>query len=201
MAAVTICSDFGTPENKVCNYFHCFPIYLPWSDGTRCHDLSFLNTEVFFFFFPIFFQELLIDWLILLYNTVLVFPYIDLNLTWVYMCSPSWIPLPPPSPSHPSESSQCISPKHLVSCIKPGLVIRFTYDILHVQCHSPISFRSCPLPQSPKDCLIHLFLLSYIQGYHYHLSKFHIYALVYCICGFFLAYFTLYNRLQFYPPH
>ena len=23
--------------------FHCFPIYLPWSDGTRCHDLSFLN--------------------------------------------------------------------------------------------------------------------------------------------------------------
>ena len=24
-------------------------------------------------------------------------------------------------------------------------------------------------------------LLSHIQGYHYHLSKFHIYALVYCI--------------------
>ena len=27
-------------------YFHCFPIYLPWSDGTRCHDLSFLNVEL-----------------------------------------------------------------------------------------------------------------------------------------------------------
>ena len=25
--------------------FHSFPIYLPWSDGTRCHDLSFLNVE------------------------------------------------------------------------------------------------------------------------------------------------------------
>jgi len=25
--------------------FHCFPIYFPWSDGTRCHDLSFLNVE------------------------------------------------------------------------------------------------------------------------------------------------------------
>ena len=25
--------------------FHCFPIYLPWSDGTRCHDVSFLNVE------------------------------------------------------------------------------------------------------------------------------------------------------------
>ena len=25
--------------------YHCFPIYLPWSDGTWCHDLSFLNVE------------------------------------------------------------------------------------------------------------------------------------------------------------
>ena len=41
MAAVTICSDFGTPPNKVSHCFHCFPIYLPQSDGTRCHDLSF----------------------------------------------------------------------------------------------------------------------------------------------------------------
>ena len=24
---------------------HCFPIYLSWNDGTRCHDLSFLNVE------------------------------------------------------------------------------------------------------------------------------------------------------------
>ena len=26
MAAVTICSDFGAQENKVCHCFHCFPI-------------------------------------------------------------------------------------------------------------------------------------------------------------------------------
>ena len=25
---------------------HCFPIYFPWSDGTRCQDLSFLNLEL-----------------------------------------------------------------------------------------------------------------------------------------------------------
>ena len=31
------------PPNKVSHCFHCFPIYLPWSDGTRCHDLRFLN--------------------------------------------------------------------------------------------------------------------------------------------------------------
>ena len=45
MAAVTICSDFGAQENKVGHCFHGFPIYLPWSDGTRCHDLIFLNIE------------------------------------------------------------------------------------------------------------------------------------------------------------
>ena len=28
-----------------CHCFHCFPIYLPWSDGTGCHDLSFLNVK------------------------------------------------------------------------------------------------------------------------------------------------------------
>ena len=29
MAAVTICSDFGAPKDKVSHFFHCFPIYLP----------------------------------------------------------------------------------------------------------------------------------------------------------------------------
>ena len=41
MAAVTICSDFGAPENKVSHCFHCFSIYLPCSDETRYHDLRF----------------------------------------------------------------------------------------------------------------------------------------------------------------
>ena len=30
------------PKIKV---WHCFPIYLPWNDGTTCHDLSLLNVE------------------------------------------------------------------------------------------------------------------------------------------------------------
>ena len=29
MAAVTICSDFGAPQNEVSHCFHCFPIYFP----------------------------------------------------------------------------------------------------------------------------------------------------------------------------
>ena len=41
-----ICSDFWAQKNKVWHCFHCFSIYLPWNDGTRCHDLSFLNVEL-----------------------------------------------------------------------------------------------------------------------------------------------------------
>ena len=37
---------FGAQKNKVWHCFHCFPIYFPWSDGTRCHDLRFLNVEL-----------------------------------------------------------------------------------------------------------------------------------------------------------
>ena len=33
------------PKKIVSPCFHCFPIYLPWSDGTRCHHLRFLNVE------------------------------------------------------------------------------------------------------------------------------------------------------------
>ena len=31
---------------KVWHCFHCFLIYFAWSDGTRCHDLCFLNVEL-----------------------------------------------------------------------------------------------------------------------------------------------------------
>ena len=55
-----------------------------------------------------------------------------MNPPQVYMCSPSWTPLPSPSQSHPSGSSQCTSPEHHVSYIKPGLEIHFTYDNVHV---------------------------------------------------------------------
>ena len=33
----------GAQENKICHCFHFSPFYLPWSDGTGCHDLHFLN--------------------------------------------------------------------------------------------------------------------------------------------------------------
>ena len=33
------------PKKIAYHCFHCFPIYLLWSDGTRRHNLSFLNVE------------------------------------------------------------------------------------------------------------------------------------------------------------
>ena len=54
---------------------------------------------------------------ILLYSTVLVLPYINMNPPRVYTCSQSWTPFPPPSPYLLSGSSQCTSPKHPVSWI------------------------------------------------------------------------------------
>ena len=39
MSVVTLYSDFGAEENKICRFFHFLPFYLPWSDGTGYHHL------------------------------------------------------------------------------------------------------------------------------------------------------------------
>ena len=112
-------------------------------------QINFVIDKSFFYFF-------ILLLFFLLYNIVFVLPYINMHLPRVYTCSPSWTPLPPPSPYHPSGSSQCTSPKFPVSCIEPGLAIHFLYDIIHVS----MTFSQIipPPPQSPKDCSIHLCL-------------------------------------------
>ena len=144
-----------------------------------------------------------------------------MNLPWVYMCSPSWTPLPTPSASHPPGSSQCTSPEHPVSCNRLGLVIHFTYDNIHVS--MPLSQSIPPLPSPTESKRLFYtsvsILLSHIQGYHYHLSKFHIYiyiyiyiyicvcvcvcvcVLIYCIGVYLSGYFTLYNGPQSHLSH
>ena len=110
-------------------------------------------------------------------------PYIDMNQSWVYMCSPSWSPLPPPSPSHPSGSSQCTSPEYPVSCIEPGLAIRFTCDNIHV-CFNAIlrNHSTLALSHRVQKTVLYIcvsFAVSHIELLF--LSKFHIYALIHCI--------------------
>ena len=57
--------------------------------------LALGKVEVFFFFF-----------FLTLHNCISFAKYQNESTT-VYMCSPSWTLLPPPSPYHPSGSSQC----------------------------------------------------------------------------------------------
>ena len=144
-----------------------------------------------FFFFPLgYFNDLLL-FLIFFYITILYwFCHIS---TWI--CHRyTRVPHPEPSsllplltiplgcPSVPAPSIQ-----YRASNLDWWLV---SYMILYMfQCHSPKLSHTLPLPQSPKDCSIHQCLfccLIYREGYCYHLSKFHIYALVYCI-GVFLS--------------
>ena len=97
-------------------------------------------------------------------------------------------PLTSPSPYHPSGSSQCTSPEHPVLGIKTGLAIRFTYGIIHVSKSFSQIIPPSPSPTESKRLFYTSvsLLLSHIQGYQYHLSKFHIYVLVYCI-GVFIS--------------
>ena len=133
---------------------------------------------IFFFLNFILFNFTILYW----------FCHIKMNLPQVYMCSPSRTLLLPPSPYHPSGSSQCTSPKHPVLCIEPELATHFIYDIIHIS--MPFSEIIPPLPSPPESKRLFYtsvsFLLSRIQGYHYHLSKLHIYVLIYCI-GVFLS--------------
>ena len=91
------------PDFILCFSFN-FTMFIQQSSSRQCGILLFKK---------------LINLFILFYSIVLVLPYTDLNPPCMYMGSPPWTPLPPPSPSSPSGSSQCTSLEHPVSCIEP----------------------------------------------------------------------------------
>ena len=141
-----------------------------------------------------------------------------MNQLWVDMCSPSWIPLAPPP--HPITQGHPSAPA--LSTLSHALNLDWrsvSHMIIYIfQCSSLKSSHPRLLPQNSKDYSLLLYLspsptefkrlfftsvslsLSHIYCHCYHLSKFHIYVLEYCICVF-LSDFTLYNRLQFHLPH
>ena len=51
--------------------------------------------------------------LLLFFYLQWILSYIEMKQPWVYMCSPSRSPLPPPSPPDPSRSSQCTRSERL----------------------------------------------------------------------------------------
>ena len=99
------------------------------------------------FFLAILFIFLNFNWKLI---TILwwFLPYIHMNQPWVYMCSPYWPSIPPPSPSHPSGSSQCTSPEHAALCIESGLARYFAYDNIHI---SMLFSQIIPPPPPPTE--------------------------------------------------
>ena len=121
-------------------------VKVEWLSPVKSEE-SKVNNKLFVFFFFFF------NFIFKLYIIVLILPNIKMNPPQVYMCSPSWTLLPPPSPYHPSGSSQCTSPKHPVWCIEPGLATRFLHDILHVSMSFSQIFPPSPSPRVHKTVL------------------------------------------------
>ena len=113
------------------------------------------------------------------------------TLTWIcHVCT--CVPYPEPLshlPPHPIPLGLPSAPAPSTLSHALNLDWQFVSHMIFYkfQCYLPISSHPRPLPESKRlfNTSVSLFL-SHIQGYHYHLSKFHIYVLVYCI-GIFLS--------------
>ena len=125
------------------------------------------------------------NWRLIIYTYCVGFCH---TLTWIshgYTCVPTfWIPLPPPSPPIPWGC-----PRLWVPFFRNQTCTYIIYMVVYMfQCYSLKSSHTHLLPHSPKVCSLHLFLftsvsllLSCTEDHHYHLSKFHIYVIIYCI--------------------
>ena len=87
-----------------------------------------------------------LNWTELLYNILVVFAIHSHESAMVVLVHV--FPIPLPSPSHPSWSSPCTSPKYPISCIKPELAIYFTYGNIHV---SMLFSQIIPPSPSPTE--------------------------------------------------
>ena len=151
--------------------------------------------------------------LVFIFNLFIIYYYFYFTISYWFYHTSTWIchgctcvphrELPSHLPPYTIPLGHPSTPAPSILYQALNLDKRFiSYLILHVfQCHSPKSSHPLPLSESKSPFYTSVsLLLSRIQGYSYHLSKFHIYVLVYCIGVFLSEYFTLYNRLQFHLP-
>ena len=113
---------------------------------------------------------------------------------------PSWTPLPPLSPPHPFGLSLALGALLLALNLHWSSV--FHMVIYMFQCYSLISSHPRLFLPSAKVSYLHLCLFCCL-AYRIIVTVFlnSIYTLIYCIGVSLSAYFTVYNRFQFHPPH
>ena len=131
-------------------YTYNIIILYPWNSHNVVCELYFS----FIYFFPFIF----ISWRLITLKYCSGFCHFDTNQPWIYMCSPSRSPLPPPSPSHPSGSSQCTRPEHLSHASNLGWWSVSPMIVYLFQCYSVRTSHPHLLPQSAKVCSVHLCL-------------------------------------------
>ena len=105
-------------------------------------------------------------------------------------------PIPQGHPSAPARSALSHTPNLDWGSVSHIIIYMF-------QCYSLRSSHPRLLPHTPKDCSIHLCLFRFL-AYRVIITIFlnSIYMHYYTVLVFyFLTYFTLYNRIQFHPPH
>ena len=107
-------------------------------------------------------------------------------------------PILNPPPTSLPNPSQCTSPEHLSHASSLDWRSVSHLIIIHVSMLFSQIIPPSPSPIESKSlfCTSVSLFLSCIYGYRYHLSKFHIYALVYCIGVYLLGYFTLHKELS-----
>ena len=115
--------------------------------------------------------------------------YIDINQPWGHMGPPILDHLTTSS-HHPIPLScpRALAFECPASCTELAPLIYFTYGNIHVSVLFSQIIPPSPPPMESKSLFFICvsLLLSCIQGHRYHLSNFHIYALIYCI-GVFLS--------------
>ena len=92
--------------NYIFDYFFALYCFLFQKYQISINLISFVSYSFYFLCSLLFIS-------FLLYNIVLVLPYINLHPPWVYTCSPSWTPLPPPTHTIPLGHPSAPAPSFL----------------------------------------------------------------------------------------